>query len=92
MRLRQAVHCEPRMLRIEVSNPLPAAEAGASNGSGMALANIRDRLAQAYGEDHRFETMEPPEGGFAVLIEIPFERREVPAPAVPADKRSALAG
>jgi len=58
----------------------------------VGLANIRDRLAQAYGEDHRFETMEPPEGGFAVLIEIPFERRESAPPAAAADKRPALAG
>ena len=42
----------------------------------MGLANIRDRLAQAYGERHRFEIVEPPEGGFAVVIELPFERRE----------------
>jgi LytS/YehU family sensor histidine kinase len=47
--------------------------------TGVGIANIRDRLAQAYNEEHRFETMEPPEGGFAVLIELPFERREVPA-------------
>ena len=67
-------------------------DGGEPVSTGVGLANIRDRLAQAYGEDHRFETMEPPEGGFAVLIEIPFERREVPAPAVPADKRPALAG
>jgi hypothetical protein len=47
------------------------------------LTNIRDRLLQAYGESHRFETVDPPEGGFAVIIEIPCERRESPdfAPA-----------
>ena len=44
--------------------------------TGVGLANIRDRLAQAYGEDHRFEIETPPEGGFSVIIEIPFEPYE----------------
>ncbi len=93
-------------LRITVSDTGPGLQtASASNrlsgvtfdggeqvSTGVGLANIRDRLAQAYGENHRFETMEPPEGGFAVLIELPFERREtVPFPT-PAERRPALAG
>lgn len=41
--------------------------------TGVGLANIRDRLAQAYGDDHRFEILTPPEGGFTVIIEIPYE-------------------
>ncbi len=40
--------------------------------TGVGIANIRNRLAQAYGEDHLFETRSPPGGGFTVLIEIPF--------------------
>lgn len=93
-------------LRITVSDTGPGLQtASASNrlsgvtfdggeqvSTGVGLANIRDRLAQAYGENHRFETMDPPEGGFAVLIELPFERREtVPFPT-PAERRPALAG
>ena len=93
-------------LRITVSDTGPGLQlGGASNrfagvtfdggepvSTGVGLANIRDRLAQAYGEDHRFETMEPPEGGFAVLIELPFERREVTVSATPSEKRPALTG
>ena len=62
---------------------LPAAMAGASNtvSTGVGLANIRDRLAQAYGEDHLFEIRTPAEGGFTVVIEIPYERQEDPAAA-----------
>ncbi len=60
--------------------------------TGVGLANIRDRLAQAYREEHRFETMEPPEGGFAVLIELPFERREAPALGVAGSRHAVLAG
>jgi two-component system, LytTR family, sensor kinase len=88
-------------LRITVSDTGPGLQSGGSSNrltgvtfdggeqvsTGVGLANIRDRLAQAYGEDHRFETMEPPEGGFAVLIELPFERRESAAPAIPGDRR-----
>ncbi len=44
--------------------------------TGVGIANIRDRLAQAYGEDHRFDIDNPPEGGFTVTIEIPFELHE----------------
>jgi signal transduction histidine kinase len=55
---------------------LPAAMAGAGNtvSTGVGLANIRDRLAQAYGDDHLFDIRTPPEGGFTVVIEIPYER------------------
>ena len=41
--------------------------------TGVGLANIRNRLMQAYGENHHFETRSEPGGGFSVLIEIPFE-------------------
>ena len=44
--------------------------------TGVGLPNIRDRLAQAYGEGHSFDTRSSPEGGFSVIIEIPFEKRE----------------
>jgi len=92
-------------LRITVSDTGPGLQsAGSSNrltgvtfdggeqvSTGVGLANIRDRLAQAYGEDHRFETLEPPEGGFAVLIELPFERRETGIP-LSQERRPAFAG
>jgi signal transduction histidine kinase len=41
--------------------------------TGVGLANIRDRLAQVYGADHRFETQTKSNGGFGVVIEIPFQ-------------------
>ena len=47
-----------------------------TTSTGVGLANIRDRLAQAYGDDHRFEIRSPNSGGFAVMIEIPFESAE----------------
>jgi len=58
-----------------VADDLPAVMATHKrrNSTGVGLANIRDRLAQAYGDDHRFEIRSPESGGFTVIIEIPHE-------------------
>ncbi|MFM6830886.1 MAG: sensor histidine kinase [Novosphingobium sp.] len=79
-------------LRITVSDTGPGLQSGGIDNrlagvtfdggeqvsTGVGLTNTRDRLAQAYGPTHRFEIVDPPEGGFSVLIEIPFEEREAP--------------
>lgn len=91
-------------LRVTVSDTGPGIRKGGSEGLGIALdghgsrytstgvglANIRDRLAQAYGEEHRFEIRSPESGGFTVMIELPFETAEdgvqpsaAPIPAKP---------
>jgi len=59
---------------------LPAAMKSAGNtvSTGVGLANIRDRLAQAYGDDHLFHIRTPAEGGFTVVIEVPYERQVAP--------------
>jgi sensor histidine kinase YesM len=44
--------------------------------TGVGLANIKERLAQAFGPDHRFETRTKPGEGFSVEIEIPFQLEE----------------
>mgnify|MGYP000429738417 FL=1 len=43
-----------------------------SYSTGVGLANIRDRLAQAFGSDHRFDSGNAPDGGFVVTVEIPL--------------------
>ena len=48
-------------------------ELAASPSTGVGLANIRDRLSQAYGGAHRFETKQNEQGGFSVILEIPYE-------------------
>lgn len=54
--------------------PLPDAVTGRrAVSTGVGLPNIRNRLAQAYGDDHLFEIRTPLEGGFTVVIEIPYE-------------------
>jgi len=45
----------------------------AAPSTGVGLANIRDRLTQAYGTEHSFTTRKNERGGFSVIIEIPYE-------------------
>lgn len=76
----------PGLQRSESRASLPAALSGDGQAvsTGVGLANIRNRLAQAYGEDHLFEIRTPPTGGFTVVIEIPYDTAEDSAPvAVP---------
>jgi len=48
-----------------------------SYSTGVGLANIRDRLLQAYGPDHRFDARNQPGGGFVVTLDIPFIAAEL---------------
>jgi len=66
---------EGQAVRIEVSDNGvgEGAEIAASPSTGVGLANIRDRLSQAYGGGHRFETRQNEQGGFSVILEIPYE-------------------
>ena len=42
--------------------------------TGVGMANIRERLIQTYGTNHRFDTTSKPTGGFEVAIELPYGR------------------
>jgi two-component system LytT family sensor kinase len=66
---------EGQAVRIEVADDGSGegADMVASPSTGVGLANIRDRLSQAYGPAHRFETRKNERGGFSVIIEIPYE-------------------
>ncbi|MEO0590338.1 MAG: histidine kinase [Pseudomonadota bacterium] len=66
-------------LRLQVEDTGPGADLtpnstrmGAPISTGVGLANTRNRLVQAYGDAHLFETRSQAGGGFTVLIEIPF--------------------
>ncbi len=66
---------EGQAVRIEVADNGngEGGEFAASQSTGVGLANIRDRLSQAYGGANRFETRQNDRGGFSVIIEIPYE-------------------
>ncbi|MBF9150812.1 sensor histidine kinase [Novosphingobium jiangmenense] len=83
------------MLRVTVSDTGPGLPAGtdpssvfgvSSDSTGIGLANIRDRLVQAYGENQRFDISNRPEGGFQVVLELPFEAKPEPVQAIPVRK------
>ncbi|HQS94964.1 MAG: sensor histidine kinase [Novosphingobium sp. 17-62-19] len=83
------------MLRVTVSDTGPGLPAGtdpstvlgvSSDSTGIGLANIRDRLAQAYGENQRFDISDRPEGGFQVVLELPFEAKPGAPAAIPVRK------
>ncbi|WP_374407375.1 sensor histidine kinase [Pelagerythrobacter sp.] len=80
----------PGLQRGPIRPSLPAAITGDGQtvSTGVGLANIRNRLAQAYGDDHLFEIRTPPEGGFTVIIEIPHEQAEAEEPAPPPQRIS----
>ncbi|HET7575999.1 MAG TPA: histidine kinase [Sphingomicrobium sp.] len=66
---------EGQAVRIEVADNGngEGGDIGASPSTGVGLANIRDRLSQAYGGAHRLETKQNERGGYSVIIELPFE-------------------
>ena len=69
---------EGQAVRLEVADNGNGEAAGiaATPSTGVGLANIRDRLSQAYGGAHRFETRQNEHGGFSVIVEIPYETGE----------------
>ncbi len=80
------------MLRVTVSDTGPGLSPGtdpssvfgvSSDSTGIGLANIRDRLVQAYGENQRFDISNRPEGGFQVVLELPFEAKAEPVQVIP---------
>lgn len=66
---------EGQAVRIEVADNGngDGVDIAASPSTGVGLANIRDRLSQAYSGGHRFDSRKNELGGFSVILEIPFE-------------------
>ncbi len=71
-RVRFALRQRGDSLIIEVANPLPPDAVAPSAGSGIALANIRDRLHAIYGGHARFDTEAGP-GSYLARLTIPVE-------------------
>ncbi|MDQ3074341.1 MAG: histidine kinase [Pseudomonadota bacterium] len=73
---------EGQAVRIEVADSGPGGGAGlvSVNSTGVGLANIQDRLAQAYGPAHGFTTRTNEQGGYSVIIEIPLDTSDKDRP------------
>ena len=66
-------------VRIIVSDTGPGlndSDVRPTTSMGVGLANIRDRLFQAFGERQSLETRSTPGGGFSVIIEMPHVTEE----------------
>ena len=67
-------------LRIIVSDTGPGLQPGQQNHSlstGVGMANTRERLSQAYGDQQRFEHYVKASGGFEVLLELPYQTKTI---------------
>ncbi|MDP9163511.1 MAG: histidine kinase [Pseudomonadota bacterium] len=66
---------EGQCVRIEVadSGAGEGAHSMSTESTGVGLANIRDRLMQAYGAGHGFRAQANDKGGYSVILEIPSE-------------------
>lgn len=79
-RLRLAVEDRPRSDEEESAGTEPgdiptlAGCGSPSDGRGTGLRNVRSRLEQLYGEDHRFEAARHRDGRFTVSLELPLRR------------------
>lgn len=56
---------------------LGAPQPHSTRGEGVGLANIRDRLVQTYGDNHRLELKPNLPRGLMVVIDIPFQPASV---------------
>ena len=72
---------ESGMLVLRVRDDGPGlVDSPRTGGSGVGLANTRERLQQLYGEDQRLDLENAPEGGLEVTVGLPFSLPAV-APA-----------
>jgi two-component system LytT family sensor kinase len=82
MDLSIAAHRENGALVLQVSDT--GAGLGAANpsevfGRGVGLSNIRDRLAQLYGDRQQFTITNRPSGGAEVTLRVPYRTSDQPA-------------
>jgi LytS/YehU family sensor histidine kinase len=75
------VHARRRngKLELEIRDNGPGAlEDGTESDpqGGIGLANCRARLAQLYGNEHRFEYGKSPEGGYSVVLTLPLRTEQ----------------
>ncbi|HWN99530.1 MAG TPA: histidine kinase [Blastocatellia bacterium] len=57
----------------------PNGDSGMIIKEGVGLANTQARLQQLYGNDHRLDMINTTQGGFSVILEIPFKQQTLNA-------------
>jgi signal transduction histidine kinase len=65
-------------VRIIVSDSGPGLQSSIPDpklSTGVGMANTRERLLQAYGDDQRFDSYTRSGGGFEVVIEFPYQAK-----------------
>ena len=75
-----SAHLVGQRLRIIVSDTGPGLLLGQQDHSlstGVGMANTRERLSQAYGDQQRFEHYVKASGGFEVLLELPYQTKTI---------------
>jgi two-component system, LytTR family, sensor kinase len=83
MELFIAAHRENGALVLQVSDTgsgLGTANPAEVFGRGVGLSNIRDRLAQLYGDNQRFTIANRSTGGAEVTLRVPYRTPGQPAP------------
>ncbi|MGB5078247.1 MAG: histidine kinase [Sphingorhabdus sp.] len=76
-----SAHLVGQKLRIIVSDTGPGLQPGQQDRSlstGVGMANTRERLSQAYGNEQQFKHYVKASGGFEVLIELPYQTKSLP--------------
>ena len=75
------------MLRLQVKDNGPGLTMdlllNKGSNQGIGMANTRERLDQLFGDKHRFELSNDPEGGLIVTIEMPAVLEKDSAPGAP---------
>ncbi len=80
-RIRLTVGRQNGTLSIKVSDNGGGVADPARIDLGIGISNTRARLVGLYGDRHRFDLRNLPEGGFEVALEFPFHTENLVAPA-----------
>ena len=60
-------------LWIQVRDDGAGSSGSTTQGHGIGMQNVRERLAYFYPDNYEFDTVSPVDGGFEVTIQIPYE-------------------
>ena len=75
--VRVAARCEGETLLIHIDDDGPGphgVQSPQSSGTGIGLANARQRLWELYGDSGRIDLQERPGGGARCVVRLPFRR------------------